>query len=439
MADLCDLILTANSPGEVAGWVTPTVPALKTAIPGARVTVFIPPCTFASGCERQVVAALPGVDATYGPAEFLRYALLGIRPPGFAPGRRGAVLFLGGELTNAVLLRKRLGYPAIAYTEGFVNWTEAFARFAVPYPAIREKLLSKGVPEEKVVVVGNLMLDAVRPRRQPAAVREELGAVGQDLILLLPGSRPAEVELMTPFLVRAADLLRDYRPEAVFVLGLSPFAEARQLAGALQGPLAAELGASARFIPDAGGDEDRVGQIVTESGTRILIRRGGRFDLMAAADLALTIPGTNTAELGYLRVPMVVALPLNHPERIPLEGLAGLIGNLPKLGKTLKRRILPRLATRMPYAAWPNRLAQAYVVPELRGDIDPEGVAREAAGLLADPGRRMAISETLRRTMGEPGAARRLAALVAKEIARRFDAGQGPSCPPAGESQGKGE
>jgi lipid-A-disaccharide synthase len=416
----CDLILTANSPGEVAGWVTPMVPALREAVPGARVTVFVPPCTFASGCELQVVAGIPGVDQSFGPGEFLRYAVLGLRPPGFEPGPRGAVLFLGGELTNAVLLRKRLGYPAFAYTEGFVNWTDAFTRFAVPYGGIRDKLLAKGVPEEKVVVVGNLMLDAVRPQRRPGTVREELGVAGRDLVLLLPGSRPAEVGFMTPFLVKTADLLRQRKPETAFVLSLSPFAEPRQLEEALRGPLAEEFGAAARFVPDAGDDPTKAGFLETDGGNRIPVRRGIRFDLMAAADLALTIPGTNTAELGYLGVPMVITLPLNHPELIPLEGLAGLVGNLPSLGKALKRKILPRLAARMPYAAWPNRLAERYLVPELRGEVYPEAVAEESAALLSDHRRRAAMTEALRRIMGEQGAARRLAAMVAKEIARRY-------------------
>ncbi|HHW13603.1 MAG TPA: hypothetical protein GXX28_01545, partial [Firmicutes bacterium] len=388
-------------------------------------------------CELQVVTGLPGVDAAYGPGDFLRFATLGIRPKGFAPGRRGAVLFLGGELTNAVLLGKRLGYPALAYTEGFVNWTDSFARFAVPYAATREKLLAKGVPEEKVTVVGNLMLDAIRVQRKPAEVREELGASGRELVLLLPGSRPAEVEFMTPFLVKTADLLRKARPETAFFLSLSPFAQPAQLGAALDGTSAAELGVSARFVSAEDGSADppappdapeaavpgegAVGEILTGEGTRIPVRRGRRFDLMAAADLALTIPGTNTAELGYLGAPMVVVLPLTHPERIPLEGLAGLIGNLPRLGKALKRRILPRLAARLPYAAWPNQLAQDYVVPELRGEVTPEAVAAEAARLLADAAGRAAMSGRLRRTMGEPGAARRLASLVAREIARRFD------------------
>lgn len=405
---MLDLVLTANSPGEVAGWVKPVAPALKEALPGARVTVFVPPCTFASGCELEVVAGLPGVDAAFGAGDFLRYALLGIVPAGFHPGRHGAVLFLGGDLYNAVLLRKRLGYPALAYTEGFVNWTDAFARFAVPYTATRERILAKGVPEAKAVVVGNLMLDAVRPGREASEVRQSLDAGAAELVLLLPGSRPAEVALATPLLVRAAELLHAARPQTRFVLSLSPFARPAQLAEALAGSYAAEWGARGTVLPDG---------TLLAGDCRIPVRQGDQYDLMAAADLALTIPGTNTAELAFLGVPMVVALPLNHPELIPVEGLAGLIGNLPQVGKALKRRIIPRLAQRIPHAAWPNRLAGTYLVPELRGQVSAAGLADESASLLGDPARRAAMARDLRQVMGEPGAAGRLAELVATVIA----------------------
>lgn len=412
-----DMVLTANSPGEVAGWVKPAAPALKEALPGARVTVFVPPCTFASGCELEVVRGLAGVDAAFGPADFLRYALLGIAPAGFRPGRRGAVLFLGGDLANAVLLRKRLGYPAVAYTEGFVNWSDSFARFAVPYAATRAKVLAKGVPEGKAVVVGNLMLDAVVPVRSPQEVRESLDAASAsaELVLLLPGSRPAEVALATPLLVRAAELLHAARPQARFVLSLSPFARPAQLAEALSGRYAAEWGARGSMAPDGA---------LMAGDCRIPVRQGEQYDLMAAADLALTIPGTNTAELAFLGVPMVVVLPLNHPELIPVEGLAGLIGNLPQVGKALKRRLIPRLAQRIPFAAWPNQLAGAYLVPELRGQLSAAQVAEESERLLSDPGRRAAMACELRRVMGEPGAAGRLARLVAEVVAETYGGGE---------------
>jgi lipid-A-disaccharide synthase len=97
-------------------------------------------------------------------------------------------------------------------------------------------------------------------------------------------------------------------------------------------------------VADEGGVTDlaRPGVVETDGGLRIQAYRGRQYDLMSVSDLAITIPGTNTVELSFFGVPMVVALPLNHPERIPLEGLVGLIGNLPKLGKEVKRRILPR-------------------------------------------------------------------------------------------------
>jgi hypothetical protein len=60
---------------------------------------------------------------------------------------------------------------------------------------------------------------------------------------------------------------------------------------------------------------------VTPAGHRVeIVDEIERYAHMRAADVALTIPGTNTLELGIAGVPAVVVLPLNRPEIIPLEG-----------------------------------------------------------------------------------------------------------------------
>jgi hypothetical protein len=55
------------------------------------------------------------------------------------------------------------------------------------------------------------------------------------------------------------------------------------------------------------------------------------------ATIAVTIPGTNTLELGIAGVPSVVMLPLNRPEIIPLEGPGHWLSLLPLVGVPLKR------------------------------------------------------------------------------------------------------
>ncbi|NLY88784.1 MAG: hypothetical protein GX085_04100 [Firmicutes bacterium] len=450
-SDRWELVITVNSPGEVSGWLSPVLDRISRAREDVRVrarageeqderrdraqactgqewdcrvTVFVPPCPFASGAECRVIRALPGVDLVAGPAETFAYLLFGKKPRGFAPSPKGVGLFLGGDLIYAALLARRLKYPALAYTEGVAGWSGSFARFAVPYPNVADKLLAKGVAKEKIRLVGNLMLDAVAPRETKTGTRRRLGVgEGSPLLLLMPGSRPAHFEGMLPFFLRTAELAAQEIPGVKVVLSLSPFIADGQVAGALQGELAGLFGVTGEYRPvgaaDQGTDITLSGRLVTGEGLSVIVSRG-RYELMAAADMALTIPGTNTMELSFLGTPMVVTLPLLYPERIPLEGWPGLLGGLPGIGKILKRRLIPKFLEKMAFTAWPNRLAGEYLVPEIRGEARPEDLAGKTVELLRNEEERKAIAAKIKAVAGKAGAARRLMELIREVLAERY-------------------
>src|SRR5690606_40426512 len=92
------------------------------------------------------------------------------------------------------------------------------------------------------------------------------------------------------------------------------------------------------------------------------------YDVMGAADMALTVPGSNTAEMAAAGLPMVVVLPMNLVEKIPLPGAAQYAERLPLVGKRLKRNLVYKRAAAMPFVAWPNRKANEAVVPEVRSE-----------------------------------------------------------------------
>lgn len=420
-----DVVITVNSPGEVAGWLAPMAAALRSCPWAGRTIVFTPPCTFASGSECRAIGGMPEVDLVYGPGAFVRFVLLGLRPRGYRPAGRGVVLFLGGDLANAALLARRLRYPALAYTEGRAAWLSSYARFALPYETMRAKLLARGVPADKLEVVGNLMLDAPWSGLGADEVRGLLGIGGRPLVLLLPGSRPAHVEYMAPFLLETAARIHAFAPEAAFALSISPFVDDRRLAEALSSPGADRFGRPGSYTPGAAepaGETDWAapGRIGMAGGPVVIAMRGRQHELMAAADLALTIPGTNTFELARHGTPTIVLLETGYPERIPLEGIPGLLGGLPVVGRILKRHALPRIMAKVPFAAWPNRLAGGYVVPELRGRIEPGAAARAAAGLLADAEERTRMKKSLLSVVGQPGASHRLATLAREVAEARF-------------------
>lgn len=395
-----EFVLTANSPGEVSTWLAPVVRALREKTPGARISVFLVPCAFATGAEKAVVAAMPGVDRAFGPGEYWRHALAVPAVRGFE--REGAVLFLGGDPVHALWLGRRLGLPALAYMERGSRWGRHFAEVFVPNEGAREKLLRRGADPQRVRVVGDLMLDAVRPSRSPEAVRAELGLdPSRPVVAVFPGSRRFELEQAMPFLLRAAEILWEGRRELQFVMSLAPFVSPLDLDGK---PVAALGGTPVTLEPD--GNRWRA---VTGRGLVVPALRGAPYDIMQVADLALTVPGSNTAEMAAMGLPMVVALPLNLAESIPLPGLAQYVERVPVVGKRWKRAIVHRLSARTPLVALPNRKAGRAIVPEVRGILRPEDVALEAERLLADAKARSAMAAALREVMGPPGAARRIA------------------------------
>lgn len=400
-----EFVLTANSPGEVSTWLAPVVRVLREEAPAARISVFLVPCAFATGAEAAVVAGMPGVDRVFSPAQYWRHALALRAARGFA--RRGAVLFLGGDPVHAVWLGRRLGLPVFAYLERGTRFGRSFQRIFVPDGRARERVLRRGAEAERVEVVGDLMVDAVRPRRDADGVRALLGLdARRPVVAVFPGRRRYELRQALPFLLRAAEILWEDQRDLQFVLGLAPFVSP----GAVDGqPVSALDGTPVSLEPL----EEPPGQrwrAVTGRGLVVPALRGAPYDVMQVADLALTIPGSNTAEMAAMGVPMVVALPLNLAETIPLPGLAHYLERVPVVGRRWKRALVLRRHQRTPFVALPNRKAGQLIVPEVRGILRPEDVALEAARLLRDAQARESMGAALRAAMGPPGAAHRIAA-----------------------------
>jgi lipid-A-disaccharide synthase len=66
--------------------------------------------------------------------------------------------------------------------------------------------------------------------------------------------------------------------------------------------------------------------------------------------------------------------------------------------------------------AWPNIWAQAEIVPELVGRLQPDDVAAKVLNYLAQPQQLETMRAQLRQVRGEAGAAARLVQLVAEEL-----------------------
>lgn len=362
------IVITVNSPGEVSAWLFPVLLQLKSRLPEAPVCVVIPPCPFASGAEVEIVKNLPHVAQVIGPDQALGL-LVRKRPASFTA--RGVVLFLGGDPTYAVKLARRLGYPAAMYIERMAGRLSFDAYFASD-DEVAEKLTSRG--HRNVNMVGNLMASAVNHYQDDRELSERLDLGEEDIVIsLFPGSRPWQVRHLVPFFFEVVELLKGIN--AQFVMVMSPFIDEELFAEATSNRSSILGGSTATCLEKKeSGDSQRIWSLTTEQGRLVKAVWGQRYGMMRRTNLALTIPGTNTAELGYLHVPTVVVVPLNRPEIIPMPGLIQWIGKVPLMGPLIKELAIRAYLKRNPYLALPNRWVDCEIMPECKGSLRAEDV-----------------------------------------------------------------
>jgi lipid-A-disaccharide synthase len=224
-----------------------------------------------------------------------------------------------------------------------------------------------GVPVE---FIGHPLRDRIAAAPSREAARERLGLTASgEVIGLLPGSRPAEIDSVLPVMREATRLIRQRRPGVRFVLALAPTVE-RHAVSAVLG-----------------------------SAPGVAVVGGQTYAVMRAADLLLATSGTATLEAALLGTPMVVCYRL-----------------------TALSETIVRLLVRVPWVSLPNLLAGRAVVPELyRRATSPEKLADTALDLLASreglAAQRAAFSE-ISEQLGTGNVAERAAALVLAEAAR---------------------
>ena len=355
-----DIVLVANSPGELSALVKPVAETLSDKLTQARIILVLTPCQYTSGKELEYIKTIRGISEIVSANDYKNWILKNQRPNiDFNP--KGLVLFLGGDLAHAMLVSKKLKLPAYAYVQDYIGWTKFYRGFFVPDEQTLRKFAKNSRLKAKIKVVGNLMVDSVAdlPKWSPQ----------KNVITFLPGSRKWQIKHMTPIYEKIILALKQQLPEAQFQLVSSPFQPA-----------------------------------IAIDGVKII-----ELEQAANSDLVITIPGTNTARLASMGLPMISIFPLDDPDVIPLEGLPHYISQIPILGPWFKRTLINTMNKKIKYFALPNIKAKQEIVPEIRGIIYPALVALKAVALIKSQDKRQNMSQALLRAMGQPGAAKKIA------------------------------
>ncbi len=211
-------------------------------------------------------------------------------------------------------------------------------------------------PGLRVEFVGHPIVDRYAT---PSQTRQARPVRPKPLLLLLPGSRPAELKRHLPIMVEAARRVDQHHPvrREIVLPNDSLVEQARTL-----------------MVPGPG----------TEA------RAGGLAESLTQADLAIASTGTVTLECAYFGLPTIAVYKTSWSTY------------------QIGRRIV-----RVKHLAMPNLLANEEIFPEfIQHEATAENLARAALDLLNSPARREAIRSklaTVIASLGPPGANQRAA------------------------------
>lgn len=362
------IALTANGPGEVAGWLRPLLRALYRREPQLRAFVFLVPDDYASGFEARIVRDAFPQATVVEPKRYVKFAL-GSRLDEI-PASVDVVQYVGGELLHAVRVHARLNGRAATYKFSRRAYRKVFDRAFALDERNAEQLVGWGMPRERIERVGNLAIDGALFE---AALPAEPGAPA-DGILIMPGSRPYEIENLIPFYFAAALRSAARAPGDSDCLRALAVHVAR---------IRARRDRGRRYSAHVRADRTarhrwRRSVLDHPSGDVRFPVLTNALSAAKAARIVLTIPGTKTVEVAALGTPAITITPLNAPEYVTINGPLTYLNRVPLIGVPLKRAAAVALSRRFGYHAQPNVDANALLIREVHGTITPGRIARVA-------------------------------------------------------------
>lgn len=388
-----NLFILSNSPGEVAGWVKPVANELSKRNCGARVTLAVLPCPYASGMEARYGREIKGIDAATTFRALWQTGDRSVRK------EKNLVLQLGGDPMFGAFLSLKFGAGWMIYTSR-PKWKSRITHYFIPDEKAEARFIGKRIQKERYTRVGNLALDSIPRDMDKNRAKEKLGLGAEEKMLaFLPGSRPFEYEQGFPFFARAAEEVQAAFPEFHTFMPVAPTVDETILKDGLKRYGYSWLGG------------DRVERIVTKSG-HISLVWSDTDPLLKAADLAVAFPGTNNLQMAAMGTPLVMFAPLNEAENIPLDGIPGIFPTSSAPAKRLKKKLVFWYSGKHRFVSLPNILSGEMIVPEYRGAITPHVVADVVKDLLGSPEKLAAIQEGYRKIDFEFGAAEKIAAKI---------------------------
>ena len=178
-------------------------------------------------------------------------------------------------------------------------------------------------------------------------------------IVLLPGSRPEHLKVALPIMLKMVTSMDS------FDVMLSPFTDKTTI------------------------------DLLNKRYPNVSFIRLTNINQLSGYKFALTIPGTNTMQLAYFKVPFMMIFPSHDSSILRLNGLIGLFLLIPFIGAFLKRIILSVAIKKQRLYSMPNIRLKKQVFPELVGLFDIDQARESWEAFVSDSSKYSSILEEL--------------------------------------------
>ncbi len=266
---------------------------------------------------------------------------------------------------------KKLGIPVFSYIPPSAwAWRKGRAKtctrladeFVAIFPFEMQVYEAAGA---NISFVGNPLVDTVKASMSRAEARQYFGISEETHpVLLLPGSRQQEIELVLPVMLESAKLLQAERPDTKFFLPVAP-----------------------------GISRNLLEHMALTAGVELHFTVDKTYDLMGLADFALATSGTVVMEAALMGLPCVVLYRMS-----------------------LITYLIGRLFVKVENFSLPNILLSERVQPELlQAEVNPQRILSEARRLYAGEPASTEVRKKLAKAcelLGPPDAVSRVAKLI---------------------------
>ena len=223
----------------------------------------------------------------------------------------------------------------------------------------------------KIEFVGNPLVDTVKPSMEKADAAQYFSLdLTHNNVLLLPGSRKQEIQIILPEILKAAEALARQYDHMDFYLPIAP-----------------------------GISKTELTKIIKEYNVRVHIKTDHTYDLMNICDFAIATSGTVTLEAAMIGLPSVILYKMSP--------ISYFIGNF---------------LVHLPNFSLPNIIAGERILPEfLQAEISTEKIVEEAEKMFKNTESAAVLKEKLkliRQRLGQPDAAARVAELILRTADR---------------------